>query len=367
MKDALDGAAVRRIGTALAAAAPGFNRRGFERAAAGGLEALELKARVAHVIAALAGYLPSPFPAAAAVLRRVPGVWDGGAADDPLRGFAAWPLIDYVAAHGLDHPRVALELLPRLTSLFSAEFAVRPFFVAHYELAYAAALAWTRDEDAHVRRLASEGSRPRLPWGPRLQRFVQDPSPLVPLLDRLKDDPSDYVRRSVANNLNDISKDHPGVVVDVGARWLAAPTARRVWIVRHATRSLVKAGDAGALALLGYGARPRLRVTGVRVAPKRVRFDGAVEVAFDLVSAASQAERLVVDFAVHFVKASGARKVKVFKGRKLTLGPGEAATVAWRHAFREITTRAYYPGKHRVDVVVNGRVAGGADFVLAPR
>lgn len=364
MKDGLGAAAVQRIGAALAAAAPQFDRRTFEKEAVAGLAPLELKARVHHVIAVLGRHLPGDFKKTAVILRRVPAVWDAGKQTDPFRSFAAWPVIDYVGVYGIGHPDIALETLRRLTGMFTAEFAVRPFFVSHFDAAYSAALAWTADESEHVRRLASEGSRPRLPWGLRLNRFVADPSPLVPLLDRLKDDPSDYVRRSVANNLNDISKDHPEVVVAVGKRWLEAPTKHREWIVRHATRSLVKSGHAGTLTLLGYGRSPQVRVEGLRIAPKRVAFNGAVGVDLTLASTAKKAQKLVLDFAVHFVKASGAQKPKVFKGRKLSLNPGETAVVSWRHQFRDITTRAYYPGKHRIDVVVNGLTVGGGEFVL---
>lgn len=364
MKDGLDRAAVTRIGAALAQVAPRFNRRAFEREVVDGLDELELKARVRHVIAALGRHLPADFAQAAPILDRIPDVWDAGGTTDPLRGFAAWPLIDYVGVYGLDHPKLALATLRRLTGLFTAEFAVRPFFVKHYELTYAAALAWANDRDEQVRRLASEGSRPRLPWGLRLNRFVADPSPLIPLLDRLKDDPSESVRRSVANNLNDISKDHPDVVVAVGKRWLEAPSKHRKWIIRHATRSLVKAGHADALALLGFGKRPQVRVHGLTVTPKKVAWNGEVALGFVITSTGKRPQKLVVDYAVHFVKASGTPKPKVFKGRKISLQPGESAAINWRHRFRDITTRVYYPGKHRVDVVVNGVIVGGVEFVL---
>lgn len=365
MKDGLDAAAVQRIGAALAEVAPPqFDRRAFEKEAVAALGPLELKARVHHVVAVLGRHLPGDFKKTAAILRRVPEAWDAGKPSDPFRSFAAWPVIDYVGVYGLGHPEIALETLRRLTGMFTAEFAVRPFFVSQFDAAYTAALAWTADESEHVRRLASEGSRPRLPWGLRLNRFVVDPSPLLPLLDRLKDDPSEYVRRSVANNLNDISKDHPELVVAVGKRWLAAPTKHREWIMRHATRSLVKSGHAGTLALLGFGSRPKVRFSGLRISPRRVPWNGTVGVEFVLSSTAKKAQKLVVDFAVHFVKSSGVQKPKVFKGRRLTLKPGETAAVAWRHHFRDITTRAYYPGKHRIDVVVNGAIVGGGDFML---
>ena len=205
MKDGLGAEAVDRIQRGLSAALPGFEGAAFSAAALDGLEKLELKKRVRHLIEVLRDFLPSDFSDAAAVLSNLKTHWHRGDPGDPLRGFAAWPLIDYVGVHGLENPEVALPLLRELTPLFSAEFAIRPFLLRHTSVTLSFLQRWALDPDDQVRRLVSEGTRPRLPWGMRLKPFMRDPDPVLDLLEVLKDDPSRYVQRSVANNLNDIS------------------------------------------------------------------------------------------------------------------------------------------------------------------
>ncbi|MGD8347419.1 MAG: hypothetical protein PVI83_09230, partial [Lysobacterales bacterium] len=251
MKHGLGRPAIERIAAALSAVVPGFDAKAFTSQALDGLDALELKGRVRHVMAAMHDVLPKEFRQAADCLEKVGQSWMEGDPDDPLRGFAAWPVIDYVGEYGLEEPERALETLRRLTPLFSAEFAIRGFIIRYPELAYARLEAWTEDADEHVRRLVSEGARPRLPWGQRLQEAVKDPSRGLALLERLKDDPSEYVRRSVANHLNDVSKDHPDHVVAVCRDWLQGAGPERRRLVRHATRTLVKQGHPEVFGLLG--------------------------------------------------------------------------------------------------------------------
>src|SRR5690606_6245852 len=222
---------------------------------------------------------------------------------------------------------------------------------------------WREDPSAHVRRLVSEGSRPRLPWGLRLQALVRDPAPTLPLLRALQDDPSAYVRRSVANHLNDIAKDHPELV----ARWVrehrvgAAPA--REALLRHASRGLIKAGHVATLAAwdLGQGLDGE---ASLRLTPARVPVGGAVRLDVSLRSRAAQAQELVVDYAVHHVKANGASSPKVFKGWKLSLAPGETRTLGKNHSLREVTTRRLYPGLHRVSLLANGQTVAEAAFEL---
>ena len=251
MKDGLGRAAIKRIANSVALVVPGFNARAFQKDAERGLDELELKARVHHLIAVLHRHYDLPFNKLSKHLQDLPEVWDRGSAADKKAGFAAWPLIDYVAFHGLQHPKEALQTLEKLTPMFSAEFAVRPFIQQHTDITYAKLLGWCEHPSEHVRRLASEGSRPRLPWGMRLPQFINNPEPLAAILEKLKRDESLYVRRSVANNLNDISKDNAEWVLQLCGNWLADGYHHSDWIVRHALRSLVKAGDQRVFPLLG--------------------------------------------------------------------------------------------------------------------
>ena len=290
--------------------------------------------------------------------------WPEGDPNDPLRSFAAWPFIDYVAEYGIDHPETALPLLRKLTGLFSAEFAIRPFIINHHKVSYRHLQAWIHDDDYHVRRLVSEGTRPRLPWGQRLPGFCKDPSPVLALLEQLKDDVSESVRRSVANNLNDIAKDNPDQVISTCRRWKKNASSERQWIIRHATRSLVKSGHPGIFGLLGFTVNPRVNIEQMKLERGRIKLGESLAFSAQVISSSQQKQKLVIDYAIHHVKANGARKPKVFKLGEKTLAPGESITVSKTHAIRLITTRKYYAGVHAVELLINGKPSGSLEFEL---
>jgi 3-methyladenine DNA glycosylase AlkC len=274
-----------------------------------------------------------------------------------------WPLGEYVARRGLPHPDRALQALHALTQRLTAEWAIRPFIEAHPQRTYDTLARWCDDPSAHVRRLVSEGSRPRLPWGRQLRSLVADPAPNLPLLRRLQDDPSPYVRRSVANHLNDIAKDHPQLLLQwLGEHLPGAPPGRRA-LLRHASRTLIKQGHPQVLQAWGQGAALRGTAT-LRLAPKRLVVGETLQLTVQLQSQAARPQPLVVDYAVHHVKAGGATTPKVFKGWTLELGAHEQRTLARRHSLRAVTTRRYHPGRHEVDLRVNGQVLARAFFSL---
>lgn len=290
---------------------------------------------------------------------------------DVLRAHAAqighnfvgiWPSA-HVAAQGLDQPELALPALRDLTRHGSAEFAIRPFLVRDLAGTLAVMREWTRSDDEHVRRLASEGSRPRLPWGLRLQALVADPSPTLPLLAALRADPSLYVRKSVANHLNDIAKDHPERVLDFVADWDRA-NARTAWIVKHGLRTLIKKGRPRALAMFGAGAEAKLEAT-ISTRPKRIQLCDTLEISARLESTARRSQELIVDYVVHYARASGRASEKVFKWTTLTLAPGETVTLTKRQTIRDFSTRKHHPGSHVVELQVNGRRVARTEFVLA--
>ncbi|MBK6757546.1 MAG: DNA alkylation repair protein [Moraxellaceae bacterium] len=259
LKERLADDAIAQIACVFSKIKPNFASQDFIHQAQSGIHKLELKARVYYLIDVLAQYLPSDFAQTALLLQQVPQHWSAYNTQDNY-SFAAWPIIDYVAVYGLNHPDLALQTLKILTPLFTAEFAIRPFLQHHFDLTYGYLQAWAKDENHHVRRLASEGCRPRLPWGQRVPYLMSNHQQIMTILEQFKDDSSDYVQRSVANNLNDISKDYPEKVIGVAQRWLAnEPTVHRQWIIKHATRGLVKAGHSDALALLGYSQKFNLK------------------------------------------------------------------------------------------------------------
>jgi 3-methyladenine DNA glycosylase AlkC len=361
---------LRQAGGHLARHAPDFEPARFELLATTGLEALELKARAMHVCAALEATLPADFAAAADALERALAPPDSGDESPPmqgldqgLRGWVLWPVGEYIARHGQAQPARALQALHALTQRFTAEWAIRPFIVQHPALVFDTLARWVHDPSPHVRRLVSEGSRPRLPWGLQLKGLVADPSPTLPLLAALQDDPSPYVRRSVANHLNDIAKDHPARVAHWLQQHLPQAPAPREALLRHASRNLIKAGDPDVLKAWGLGAAFK-GLAVLKVLPRRVDLGGSVQLQLRLQSTSARSQALAIDYAVHHVKAGGSTRPKVFKGWQLQLPPHGQVDLVKRHALRPITTRRYHAGQHGVAVQINGQVVAEAHFLL---
>lgn len=363
MKDGLGVHAVKRIAKSVALVVPGFNAKAFQKDAERGLDELELKARVHHLIAVLHRHYDLPFKKLSKHLQDLPAVWDRGSAADNKAGFAAWPLIDYVAVHGLQHPKEALQTLEKLTPMFSAEFAIRPFIQQHTDITYAKLLEWCDHPSEHVRRLASEGSRPRLPWGMRLPQFIKNPEPLVGILEKLKADESLYVRRSVANNLNDISKDNPEWMINLCENWLTDSNEHTDWIIKHALRSLVKAGDVRVFPLLGYAAKPSVVVSDIQLNKKKIALGDSIGFSCTI-TGGKKVQNLVVDYVVYFMKANGKLAPKVFKLKNIMLAANETIAITKNHSFKPITTRRYYAGTHQLAIQVNGKEVARSDFYL---
>ena len=289
--------------------------------------------------------------------------FDRGSDEHGMRGWGMMPLGMVVSDSGLENFEASFALLKEMTKRATAEFDVRPFLDKDQDRALAIMAPWVRDDSVHVRRLVSEGTRPRLPWGLRLKKLVADPSPTLPLLEALKDDPEEYVRRSVANHLNDIAKDHPDLVAEIATRWLKGADKNREKLVRHACRSLIKQGHAATLSAFGLNP-PEIQVDGPAITTDKVDYGSALGFAIKLTSTAQQPQDLVLDYLVHFKKANGTLAPKVFKWTKLTLAPGEAISLAREHAIRPITTRVYYGGTQAVSLRINGQDFGFSEFEL---
>ncbi len=364
MKEGLGADSIARIANVLSTIIDGFPSQSFKEVALSGLDTLELKQRVDHLIAVLAKFLPPDFQSAAIILLQVKQHWDWGDENDALSSFAAWPLIDYVAVYGLEEPELALPVLKELTSMFSAEFAIRPFITQHYKLTYQQALLWCNDNDEHVRRLASEGFRPRLPWGIRLNQFCDDPKAIFPILEQLKDDPSLYVRKSVANNLNDISKDNPGDVIKICQRWGGNASIERQFVIRQALRTLVKSGRPEVFPLLGYTVDPKIELRELSFNKNRIKLGDVLEFSVELESKSKQMQSMVLDYKVHHIKANGTTTAKVFKWKNITLQPNEKILLKKSHSFKLIATRKYYAGMHSIELQINGNSLTKIDFEL---
>ncbi len=355
---------VRAIGADLRRAGGGVDAEAFAAECLSGLGDLELTGRAWRITEVMHRHLPANFADAAGVLLASLGPELERTDKFGMEPFRYLPHVFYVAKHGLDDFETAMTAQYELTKRFSAEFSIRAFITRHPAATMERLRGWAGDANVHVRRLVSEGTRPRLPWAPRLRAFQEDPSPVLDLLEILKDDPERYVQRSVANNVNDIAKDHPDRAAALCRAWLKdAPPGRR-WIVGHALRSLVKSGDSAALSVLGFGAPPRVAVTEVKLSPATVKLGGVLRFSFAVTSTAARTQRLAVDYTVHFVKANGRTRAKVFKLKTLTLKPKERVQCSGSVSFAPMTTRRSYPGRHRIEALINGVAYPLADFAV---
>jgi 3-methyladenine DNA glycosylase AlkC len=317
-------------------------------------ERRELKDRIHHITESLHAELPSGYPEALEVLCAIA---------PECKGFPYLIFPDFVEFYGLlpEHEVLSLQALELFTQYSSAEFAIRPFIKRSPERTMVQMLAWARHHNHHVRRLASEGSRPRLPWAMALPEFKRNPAPILPILELLKADESDYVRRSVANNLNDIAKDHPSLVLEIAERW-NGHSPHTDWIVRHGCRTLFKKGNAQALALVGVSAINAAQVQSFQALQPQLGIGETLNYTFELVVAKGEARHTRVDLAVDYVKANGSTSKKVFK---LLEKPLESGTYAMRRTlrFQDFTTRKHYPGQHRLTLIING-VEAAETYVL---
>ncbi len=359
----------RWLAARVRAVLPAFDVARFERTVARGYAALSLTDRGRRMADVLAELLPADVPEALAVLARS---WGPPIAGDELVGlglslFDYLPDVYFVATYATAHVDEALAFQHGLTQRFSAEFSLRAFLDRWPEETFAALSRWVKDPSPHVRRLVSEGTRPRLPWAPRVVSLDAHPERALALLDELKDDSSSMVRRSVANHLNDVAKFEPKLVLATCRRWLSPaskPSEARRELVAHALRTLVKKGDAEALRLLGFGAQAALTVDGLVVRPRRVVEGDAVLVEGRVHNPGKTAARAVVAVRVHYVKANGRTSPKTFKVKEVTLPPGAAYALSYRVQTRRMTTRRHHAGRHAVEVVVNGAATPAGDFVL---
>lgn len=348
-KNMLGAGPAREIARAVRKAHAAFDLRKFENGLERELRPLELKGRMHAIKNRLIAGLPED------PRRSFPILVDSV---EHLEGFLLWPHTHVVADRGLGHFDLSMKALHRMTQAFTAEFAVRPFFLHHEDRTLRQFERWVTDPSEHVRRLVSEGSRPLLPWGERLPSFVRDPDKTYPLLDALKADPAEYVRRSVANHLNDHAKNHGDWVIDRLSRWKkASPESPELqWVISRATRTLVKQGHPGALALHGIGSA-RIDVLEQKLLTPSLRVGQKLGARLVLRNREKEEAKIIVDHEIRFLKADGKHSPKVFKGKTLRLGPGGTVALELELPIRKVTTRVYYTGTQYWSPLVNG-VAG---------
>ncbi len=343
--------------------------KGFVADATKDLDSLELKARTNRITEMMIKYLPADFKEAGKIMLASLGspldddVSAGTVDAKGISGWAVTPLTHYVGLRGHDHFDLSMTLFKEMTKCASSEFGIRFFILESPRKTLSVLKTWTTDSNQHVRRLVSEGSRPRLPWAMSLPMYIKDPSPVINLLERLKDDDKEYVRRSVANSLNDISKDHPEIVVEIAAQWMKGASKEREKLIRHACRTLIKSGHKKTLSILGYKF-PKIMPTCIDILTPEVLFGNALQFTVSLCSDSSRDQALMIDYIIHHKKSNGRKFPKVFKWKTTTLPAKKMLTSTKKHTIKKITTRVYYPGVHTVEVMVNGVSVAVADFRL---
>lgn len=344
----------RQIAAQISSVAANFNTEQFVADALKGYHSLDLMARGQHIAEALYRHLPADYEEAIDLLLASMGPRLERDQGNSMAPFLYLPHSFYIARYGLNHFEASMQAQYELTQRFTAEFCIRPYLQQHTEATLQRLHIWAEDSNHHVRRLVSEGTRPRLPWASRLKEFQQDPSPVLALLEKLKDDPELYVRRSVANNLNDIGKDHPELLTGTTRRWLDQAPPERLWLIRHALRSMIKQGQPEALNQLGYGKAPEVQILQASMTPAQVCMGDKVQLSFELVNLSSETQDLLIDFCVHYVKGNGSSSPKVFKLKTLQLAGHSSEKLSKNLSLANMSTRRHYPGTHQVDLLING-------------
>ena len=342
---------------------PGFKKNNFTKEINSVLKNLSFKERNWKIFESLDKYLPNDFTLSSQIiLKSFPDInfknnWSS---------FYYMPFGTYVAEKGCVKQSfdISMNLLLEITQRFTAEFAIRPFLIHFPNETLAVLHQWKNHHNEHVRRLVSEGSRPRLPWAPKIPQFIKDPKPLFDLLSPLMEDEAIYVKKSVSNHLNDISKDNPALLLDFLEVYKKSKNINTQWIVKQALRSLIKKGDFKALAILGYQKSEHLVLDKFEVKSTKVKIGEELKFEFSLVNKGDYDQEVLIDYVLHYQKANGKLAPKVFKLTQKTIKVGEVLNIQKKQSFKIITTRKFYIGKHQIQLQLNGEALECIDFEL---
>lgn len=320
---------------------------------------LELKQRIRRIAEVVSEELPKPFPKSLKPLLMITDTIEQRLSGKEV--FLSIFLGDVVEILGIEYPEESLIAFERITILISCEFSVRPFLIRHPEVAWARMLEWSFHSDANVRRLSSEGSRPRLPWGMGIPGLKNDPQRTIKILQNLKDDPDEVVRRSVANHLNDISKDHPEIVLEIAEDWVGA-TKERDTLLKHALRGLLKNGNQRALKIFGFGSKVNAKILNLNLKSKKIKIGGELLFGFKAVCEEKKKTNLRIEYAIEYAKLSGKTSRKVFQIEERFFNPKESVFYERKQSFKQMTTRVHVPGKHTLEILINGLSKSRIDF-----
>ena len=357
--------AARLLGASIQQVYASFDVERYVQQVDSAVQGLELKARVLCMTQLLREHLPADYQTALTILVQSLGpelpVEEGMFKDC----WYVMPVARFVEEFGLDYFEPSMQALNAITRRNTAEFAIRPFIQCYPHQALQLLHEWVYSPNAHVRRLVSEGTRTRLPWASQLKMFIEDPTPVLELLTILRDDPSRYVQKSVANNLNDLVKDHSELIIGVLEQWQREqPTAQRKWIIKHAARRLIKAGEPRILELLKYGDPRQLDVRHAALEPREIQIGDAVQLQLVLHNPTTATIRIVVDYCVHYVLKKQNYGKKVYTLRTIELAAGETLKLERTIKFKPNSVQNYYPGVHKLEVRANSMIVQSWDVQL---
>lgn len=320
----------------------------------------ELKERMHHIADAMKFFLPVD-PGISIPL--VVNLSDHLAQNNPVLSFAYMFLPDFVERSGLEDFEISIKAMEKITQFTSCEFAVRPFILKYGKRMMDQMQAWSKHRHPHVRRLASEGCRPRLPWAMSLDFLKKDPSPVFPILENLKVDPSEFVRKSVANHINDISRDHPRLVIDLVKKW-KGKSNETDWILKHGSRTLLKAGNAEILPLFQLQYNPEIKIDHFEILTPMVDAGKDLHFRFTLRNNAASPKKIRVEYFIYHLLSNGNYSRKIFKITEKDFNKTSETEIVRKHSFRPITTRKYYPGVQKISIVINGQEFPPLEFDL---
>lgn len=355
LKEMFNAAYYRRLANCVKQIYKPFDDSKFLVQAIAPIAALSLNERMRHTSVVLHTYLPTDYQKSVGILKET----------IPLLtpGYTNLVFPDFVSQYGLHDFKTSLEALHYFTRFGSSEFAIRTFLKADLERSFKSVVQWSEDENEHVRRLSSEGSRPRLPWSFKLDAIIQNPALTKPILENLKQDDSLYVRKSVANHINDISKDTPDYVLKLVKGW-DKEHPHTAWIVKRGCRSLFKQGDKRSLAAFNYTKDVKVALRKFKLSADSIRIGDSISFQFELKSEKSKKQKLMIDYRVYYVKKGGSALPKVFKLKELDLSINESVLISKKQSFKDFTTRKHFPGKHKLEIMVNGIIFKSVNFLV---
>ncbi len=334
-------------------------------------EGREFKQRIAHITTTLKKFLSADYKEAVAkileLLDYVEKAYpDFSKIDDEKFGLIldyGAILDNYVEQYGLDDYETSVKAIEKITQFSSCEFSTHPFIIKYPDEMMAQMLAWSKHEHWGVRRLASEGCRPRLPWAMALPNLKKDPAPIIPILENLKNDPARFVRLSVANNLNDIAKDNPGIVIELAKKW-KGESKEVDWIIKHGCRTLLKQGNAEVMELFGLGGVKNISIEGFQITTPNVKVGDSLEFTFKLLNKCDSKAKIRLEYGIYYQKANGTLTKKAHKISEKEYAPNSTTQITRRHSFKVVTTRKLHPGLHQVSVIINGNEFEKHNFEL---